>query len=179
MNRLQDQADMYAGRIEEERQKIANLDAHIADTQAKILAQRKKMGGADASKENNDMIGKQVRVLENRLDKTLVKFNEALAANKQLRNKIDSMRQERVVFDGIYKKLERELHEKKKEMSAIIEDSNNAYQARDKAQSEMTALKGQAEKVSLSKLLLSTANTITHPPIQPHPTPPHRTPPHP
>ena len=85
-------------------------------------------------------------MLENRLDKSLVKFNESLASNKQLRTSIDSMRQERVVFDGIYKKLERELHEKKKEMSAIILDSNNAYQARDKASSEMTALKGQAEK---------------------------------
>ena len=122
------------------------MDNHIATTQSKILEQRKKMGGADASKENNDMIGKQVRVLENRLHKSLVKFNEALASNKQLRAKIDRMRQERVVFDGIYKKLERELHEKKKEMSAIIEDSNNAYQARDKAQSEMEALKKQAEK---------------------------------
>ena len=39
-----------------------------------------------------------------------------------------------VVFDGIYKKLERELHEKKKEMAAIIEDSKNAYQLRDKSQ---------------------------------------------
>lgn len=55
------------------------------------------------------------------------------------------MRQERVVFDGIYKKLERELHEKKKEMSAIIEDSNNAYQERDKAQGELKVLKDRAE----------------------------------
>lgn len=92
------------------------------------------------------MVGNKVRMLENRLDKSLVKFNEALASNKQLRTRIDSMRQERVVFDGIYKKLERELHEKKKEMSAIIDDSNNAYQERDKAASEMQALKAQSEK---------------------------------
>lgn len=45
--------------------------------------------------------------------KALVKFNEALAHNKQLRETIDNLRRERVVFDGIYKKLERELHEKK------------------------------------------------------------------
>ena len=146
MNRLQDDADRYAAKIEQERKKIEELDHHIATTHSQILGQRKKMGGADASKENNAMIAKQVRILENRLDKSLVKFNEALAANKQLRAKIDSMRLERVVFDGIYKKLERELHEKKKEMSAIIEDSNNAYQARDKAQSEMQALKQQSEK---------------------------------
>merc|ERR1711871_180892 len=40
---------------------------------------------------------------------------------------------------------ERELHEKKKEMQAIIEDSYLAYQARDESQNEMLALKAQAE----------------------------------
>lgn len=44
----------------------------------------------------------------------LVKFNESLAYNKNLRERIDTLRRERVVFDSIYKKLERELHEKKK-----------------------------------------------------------------
>lgn len=44
----------------------------------------------------------------------LVKFNESLALNKNLRERIDTLRRERVVFDSIYKKLERELHEKKK-----------------------------------------------------------------
>ena len=75
-----------------------------------------------------------------------MKFNESLAKNKQLREQIDNLRKERVVFDGIYKKLERELHEKKKEMAAIIEDSKNAYQLRDKSQNEMHMLKQQAEK---------------------------------
>lgn len=43
-----------------------------------------------------------------------MKFNESLAFNKNLRERIDTLRRERVVFDSIYKKLERELHEKKK-----------------------------------------------------------------
>ena len=146
MQRLQADADNYARKIALERERIAALDGAVADARAQILAQRKRAGGGDAGKENGDLIGKQVRMLENRLDKQLVKFNEALAANRQLRGKIDSMRQERVVFDGIYKKLERELHEKKREMSAIIEDSNKAYQDRDKAAGEMQLLKGQASK---------------------------------
>ena len=50
------------------------------------------------------------------------------------------------MFDGIYKKLERELAEKKKEMSAIIEDSKNAYQARDKAQNEVAMLRAAVDK---------------------------------
>ena len=43
-----------------------------------------------------------------------MRFNEAIAHNKQLREEIDNLRRERVVFDGIYKKLQRDLAEKKK-----------------------------------------------------------------
>eukprot|EP00903_Cladosiphon_okamuranus_P020625 g18935.t1 len=146
IQRLQDQADIYAKKTEQDRRKIQELDRQIAATQARVLEQRQKMGGLNASQENNEMIAKQIRTLENRLDKALVKFNESLAMNKNLRERIDTLRRERVVFDSIYKKLERELHEKKKEMAAIISDSNNAYHARDKAQSEMMALRQQAEK---------------------------------
>lgn len=43
------------------------------------------------------------------------------------------MRRERVIFDNLYKKLEKELHEKRKEMADIIETANTAYEERDKA----------------------------------------------
>jgi hypothetical protein len=55
-----------------------------------------------------------------------MKFNETLCQNKTLRTKIDEYRRERVVFDVIYKKLERELHEKKKEMADEIERQKKA-----------------------------------------------------
>jgi uncharacterized coiled-coil DUF342 family protein len=79
-------------------------------------------------------------------DGALVKYNEALAHNKQLRQTIDNLRRERLVFDQIYKKLEKELQEKKKEMGKIIEISNKAYEARDRAVNEMAKLKAQADK---------------------------------
>ena len=65
------------------------------------------MGGNNAPQEQNQAIGKQIKVLEHRLHRALVKFNEAIAANKELREEIDNLRRERVVFDGIYKKLQR------------------------------------------------------------------------
>ena len=100
----------------------------------------------NAVKEKTQDRAKNVKVLENRLDKALVKFNEALAHNKSLREQIDNLRRERVVFEQIYKKLERELHDKKKEMANVIEISNIAYEARDQAQNEMAALRAQADK---------------------------------
>jgi len=111
-----------------------------------ILYQRKHMGGVNAARENQHMIQKQIRILENRLDKALVKFNEALAHNKCLRETIDNLRRERVVFDNIYRKLEKELHEKKKQMANIIELSNLAYEQRDAAQMEVAAIEAQNRK---------------------------------
>eukprot|EP00966_Prymnesium_polylepis_P296711 6854829-Prymnesium_polylepis.1 len=63
------------------------------------------MGGINASRENNQAIAKQIQILENRLDKALKKYNEALANNKRLRENIDNLRRERLVFDQIYKKV--------------------------------------------------------------------------
>lgn len=50
------------------------------------------------------------------------------------------------MFDTLYKKMEKELHDKKREMANVIEISNIAYEARDQAQNEMAALKAQADK---------------------------------
>jgi DNA repair exonuclease SbcCD ATPase subunit len=146
IERLQDQGKIYVKKIEGERRKIEEIDKEIIKYQELIVEQKKKLGGVNAATINNQLIQKQIKVLENRLDKSLLKFNKTLAQNKELRQKIDEYRRERVIFDSIYKKLERELHEKKKEMAVIIEDSKNAYQARDRAASEMAALQERADK---------------------------------
>merc|ERR1712057_28272 len=103
-------------------------------------------GGIEAESLNNMAIAKQIRILEDRLNAGLQKFNIAIAANKKLRDEIDTLRRERAVFDDIYRKLENELQQKKKEMANIIEQANAAYEARDSAQAQMAALKQQADK---------------------------------
>jgi coiled-coil domain-containing protein 63/114 len=137
---LQEQGNLYSSKIAIQEKNIGEINKQIKLMQEKILIQRKKMGGVNAARENQLMVQKQIRILENRLDKALVKFNEALAHNKNLREEIDNLRRERVVFDNIYRKLEKELHEKKKQMANIIEISNQAYEARDQAQMEIAAI---------------------------------------
>jgi len=144
--KIQEEANLYLRKIETERAKIVDLDNEIAKAQSKIIDQRRNMGGHSASKNNHDLISRQIRLFENRLDKALIKFNESLSRNKTLRENIDNLRRERVVFDGVYKKLERDLHDKKQEMAAILEDSKNAYQARDRAASELSSLKELSEQ---------------------------------
>merc|ERR1719281_1910277 len=128
---------------------MKTTDDKVETLQKKIFSIREDMarkGGVDAPKQNIEATQKQIRILENRLDKALQKFNEAIAANRSLREEIDTLRRERVVFDDIYRKLENELQQKKKEMANIIEQANAAYEARDSAQAQMAALKQQADK---------------------------------
>lgn len=99
-----------------EKRNSEELSKQIKQAKAKILEQRRNMGGVNASRDTQQMVQKQIRILENRLDKALVKFNESLARNKILREQIDSLRRERVIFDGIYRKLEKDLQDKKKQM---------------------------------------------------------------
>lgn len=110
-----------------------------------IREERSRQGGVSASTESSK-VKKQIRTLENRLDQGLQKFNEAIAANKSLRDHIDTLRRERVVFDTIYRKHQQELQQRKDEMVTVIEQANAAYEARDTAQAQMAALQQQADR---------------------------------
>lgn len=140
IQQLTDTGDQYASSIEYERANIQTMEEQIHLLRQKTLQQRRAMGGVNASKENHNMIQKQIRILENRLDKSLIKFNESIAHNKKLRDQIDDLRRERVVFENIYRKMERELQERKKHMAEIIEVSNQSYEQRDTFQMEVAAI---------------------------------------
>jgi len=79
-----------------------------------------------------------------------------------LRENIDSLRRERVIFDNIYRKLEKELHNKRKDMANIIEIANSAYEERDRAQEKLFMLIKQAEreKTEFEKEMQQVTNLI-------------------
>ena len=73
---------------------------------------------------------KQVAVLENRLDQALKRFNSILADNKKKRELIDHLRQEKVIFENLFKNSEKELVDTKKKIAIITENSTGAYDQR-------------------------------------------------
>eukprot|EP00968_Pinguiococcus_pyrenoidosus_P021803 scaffold2923_cov313-Pinguiococcus_pyrenoidosus.AAC.11 len=147
--KLQDEADAYADAVDREKSSAAVLQDQIKRLRREILRKRKEMGGVHAARDNQVMVQKQMSILENRLDKALVKFNEVLASNKALRQRIDHLRRERVVFDDIYRKLEKELSEKKRQMASVIEISNLSYEQRDAFQMEIAAIEQANRKEQL------------------------------
>lgn len=144
--RLQEQGDNFARKIEIEKKKISDLDQKISLMTEKLKAQREAIGGAQGAKETNEGIARKIKSLENKLDKSLQKYNEAIAHNKQLREQIDKLRRERVVYDNIYKKLEEELQSKKEEMKRVVKKGYKAKKKRDEAKKRMEELKAEAEK---------------------------------
>lgn len=75
---------------------------------------------------------KQIRILENRLEKMYHKYNESKSRNQVLRTGIDNLRRERLVFDDIHRKLAKSLLVKKKEMAGVITHTNHILESRDK-----------------------------------------------
>jgi coiled-coil domain-containing protein 63/114 len=67
------------------------------------------------------------------LEKANQRFNESVACNKTLREQIDQLRRERVIFDNVYKRLEKELINRRKDVANVIEIANSAYEERDRA----------------------------------------------
>merc|ERR1719221_2404865 len=149
IGKLTDQRENLTRQLDKETDKSIELQEKLDSGQRQIFSLREDMGkhgGVNASLDNTKAVQKQIRILENRLDHAVQKFNEAITSNRTQREQIDTLRRERVVFDNIYRRLENELTQKKKEMANIIEQANAAYEARDSAQAQMASLKQQADK---------------------------------
>lgn len=58
-----------------------------------------RAAGVNAAKDDTELVVRQTKMFENKLEKSIIKLNEALGVNKKLREEIDNLRRERVVFD--------------------------------------------------------------------------------
>jgi chromosome segregation ATPase len=76
---LQKFGDNYAKRIEKEKKKLDELNAKIREVQGKIEQQRRLIKDNQGQKESNEDVARKIKSLENRLDKQLQKFNQAVA----------------------------------------------------------------------------------------------------
>lgn len=146
LNTLAKEEKDFQQLITDERSTIKSLDEKILDMERKIVEQRKSMGGTHNSTAKTIAIQKKKTVLENRLDKAITHFNRQLAINRQLRDDIDHLRQERGVFESLYKRLSHELDGSKQEMTEVIHTSTQALEQRDEAQGKIVALKERIDK---------------------------------
>lgn len=70
-------------------------------------------GVVSMPKETQMHLSKSLKQIEGRLERANQKYSEALGCNSQLREQIDGLRRERVIFETVFAKLEKELGVKK------------------------------------------------------------------
>ena len=80
---------------------------------------------------------KLIRTLENRLDKALIKFNEARSVSQTYEQIIKRLTDERVGFDGQIASLDRSLRQKEKDLDELVLMSHDAAAAKEKAKAEL------------------------------------------
>ena len=78
-----------------------------------------------------------IRTLENRLDKALVKFNEARSISQTYEQIIKRLTNERVGFDGQIAALDRSLKQKERDLDELVLMSHDAGAAKEKAKAEL------------------------------------------
>ncbi|XP_078487867.1 DC2-related axonemal dynein intermediate chain 5 isoform X2 [Ciona intestinalis] len=132
--------------IEEEKVNQSKLNEEIQEWEKNVQEQRKKMGGADSTRNFAQTTQKRMSVLEGRLHRALSKFNIALTCNGSLREQIETLRIEKGRFQIQFKKLDKSLKDLKREIGQVIEASTLAYDQRDDAHSKIFLLKEKAEK---------------------------------
>ena len=80
---------------------------------------------------------RSTRMLENRLDKALIKYNEALSIKKTYEQIVERLREERVGFDHQLTSLERTFTAKRRDYEELLLLSGDATHARELAFSEL------------------------------------------
>ncbi|CAH2319218.1 coiled-coil domain-containing 114-like [Pelobates cultripes] len=147
LHSLLEQKDELEEQLALEKQTINNLEQEIRSWEKKLSKQKKQEVVSSGSPiQEKTQAQKHVKVMENRLHRSLTKFNSQLVKNAKMREEIDIMRIERSRFEQLYRKLEKELLQTRKEIALVIDDSSSAYDARDEAQTKMLQLKEKAEK---------------------------------
>jgi chromosome segregation ATPase len=139
--------DCYAKQIEKQKKVLDGLNMRIEEIQATIDLHRKVKAQLPKSNADNTSLPQKIRALEYRLSTQLQKFNQAVAENKSMRERIDALRKERVVFDVIYRQLELDIKQRREELIAMMQKTEKAEKSRDETRGEVDKMRADSARL--------------------------------
>ncbi|TPX58773.1 hypothetical protein SpCBS45565_g07915 [Spizellomyces sp. 'palustris'] len=155
------EADVQSSRasmseLEKFDQKICEMHKKFDELQAEARAKEDKLRGmhdqlADLRREaeivksnlQDSPQAKEIRMLENRLDKAMIKYNEAQAVRKTYEQIVKRLQEERLTFDNQLANFEKSLKAKKQDASELEMMSRDANHAKEVAKAELARLEQQ------------------------------------
>jgi hypothetical protein len=148
----------------------AGADADIETMRLEVVKQRKgydtlRMGSSKNKKELQELkdevktlelesrrpnqedspLTRNIRMLENRLDKAMIKYNEAQSIRKTYEQIVKRLKEERIGFDSQLAALERTSDAKQRDYEELLLLSGDANHARDVAQGELERVRSGYE----------------------------------
>lgn len=89
---------------------------------------------------------KQIRILENKLDETIIKFNEAQNIKAGYESQLRALREEKVTYNTEIEKIEKELRKKDEEMLQVKEMLRHAIKAKENAHNNLKNIDNKREE---------------------------------
>ncbi|XP_053301893.1 coiled-coil domain-containing protein 114 [Pleuronectes platessa] len=144
---LLEQGDVLEEELRKEKQCQKGLKREISDMEMKLCELRKgEVSTSDTRGPAVQRTQKAIQTLEYKLDRALTRFNEQLSKNSHLREELQMLCVERIRFQQLHNRLDKELQEIRKKIGEMINLSTAAYDARVEAQSKMTMMREKAVK---------------------------------
>jgi len=132
---------LYQEVVGNETNVVKALKEKIKSLEAEIYQQTQLNGSAISQHENHVGRLKKIRVLENRHNTSTVQYNKLLTENTRLRENIEHFRNQRKVFNTLYKRLTSKLSQQKAQIGQVIDSATCYYDQRDESLSKMISLR--------------------------------------
>ncbi|GIL91641.1 hypothetical protein Vretimale_9597 [Volvox reticuliferus] len=140
-DKLMEVADTYSRKIEVEQRQLESLEREVELAQAQLLAARRDIGGHSGTQAVTIAPVKAIKALETRLDAAHRRFNEHIAANRDLKQQIDAATRRQAGMEQVRSQLEREVASVAAELLAMHEATRVAQEARQEALAQLAALR--------------------------------------
>lgn len=152
---LQIRFDGYQEEIKAEEGRVAEMEAQLVVTRKELKTAQEALGKAEKEIKGVEKFNHWIQTYENRVQQALNAYNLRLASNAKLRQTVEHLKSERIVFAGMKNKVQVALERQTAAMQAQVEMANAAYESRAEAQAKMQAVRDKATKegtLSVSEL---------------------------
>jgi len=116
----------------------------------KAASKRDKLADLDSERApiltDESPLTRQIRILENRLDKAMIKYNEAQSIKKTYEHILRRLKEERIGFDNQLQAIERTLKAKEHDYQDLLNMSHDANYLREMAKGELLQTKTEFEE---------------------------------
>ncbi|KAJ3275767.1 hypothetical protein HDV01_007234 [Terramyces sp. JEL0728] len=158
-------------------QKICDIQKKYDELQAEARNKEQKLRGqmdllADIKREaemvhsnsKDSVQAKEIRMLENRLDKAVIKYNEAQSIKKTYELIVKRLQEERLTFDNQLANFEKTVRAKKQDSAELEMMSRDANHAKEVAKAELAQFEQQIneERKQREKDLLTRKEMVKH-----------------